>query len=362
MTKRAFYFLLFILCSLGVKAQIGGSNVYNFLDFSYSSRIAALGGSLISVHDDDPTLINYNPSYISKRHNNSLSLNFTDYFSDVNYGSALYSRSFKKAGSFALEMRYVGYGRFIETDEIENQLGYFSANDLAMTVGWGRQLDSNFSIGANLKMIYCTYESYTSFGLAADVAGSYYNSKKNISLTLLFKNIGSELKTFTPGNYEKTPFDIQFAFSQRFQHLPVRYHISLHSLYKWDMAYVGEDDPFLETDALTGDVQYPSNVSRFFDNFFRHFIFGIEIIPSKYLSIQLAYNHNQHQEMKIPQKNSFAGFSYGFMLNIKSIRVGFSRSHYAVGAVPNYFTFAANIDELAKLSKDKKAKKIERLN
>lgn len=362
MIKRFYYFLLICLFSSGVKAQTGGNNIYNFLDFSYSSRIAALGGSLISVYDDDPTLINYNPSYIGKRHNNSLALNFTDFFSNVNYGSALYSHTFKKAGSFALEMRYVGYGKFISTDEIGNQLGFFGANDLAMTIGWGRQLDSNFSIGANLKMIYCAYESYSSFGLALDVAGSYYNPKKNISLTLLFKNIGSELKAFTPGNFEKTPFDIQIAFSQRFKYLPVRYHISLHSLYKWDMAYVGENDPFLETDALTGDIKYPSNVSRFFDNFFRHMIFGIEIIPTKYLSIQFAYNHNQHQEMKIPQKKSFAGFSYGFMIDIKSIKIGFSRSHFAVGAVPNYFTFAANIDELAKLSKNKKTKKLERLN
>jgi hypothetical protein len=194
MIKRFLYFLLICLFSSGVKAQTGGNNIYNFLDFSYSSRIAALGGSLISVYDDDPTLINYNPSYISKRHNNAISLNFTDFFSNVSYGSALYSHTFKKAGSFALEMRYVGYGKFISTDEIGNQLGYFGANDLAMTLGWGRQLDSNFSIGANLKMIYCAYESYSSFGLALDVAGSYYNPKKNISLTLLFKNMDPNSK------------------------------------------------------------------------------------------------------------------------------------------------------------------------
>lgn len=362
MTKKALFFLIPFFCSLATYAQIGGNSIYKFLDFSFSARMAALGGSLISVYDDDPSLIQYNPSSIGTRHHNSLAFNFTDYFANVNYASALYSRTFKKAGSFAMEMRYVGYGTFTQTDEIGNHLGNFSANDIAMTVGWGRQLDSSFSIGANLKMIYCAYESYTSFGIAADVAGSYFNRKKNLSLTLLFKNIGSELKTFTPGNFEKVPFDIQLAFSQRFQHLPVRYHISLHSLYKWDMAYNGEKNPLLETDALTGEIKYPSKVSRFFDNFFRHFIFGIEIEPSKYFSLQFAYNHNRHQEMKIPQKNSFAGFSYGFMLNIKSIRVGFSRSHYAVGAVPNYITFAANIDELAKISKDKKAKKLERLN
>ena len=362
MIKRFIFFAAVLLSLFQVQAQIGGGNVYNFLDFSYSSRIAALGGSLISVKDSDPSCISYNPSYITPIHHNTLALHFTNYFANVGYGSALYSYTFKKAGSFAFEMRYIGYGKFTGTDVLGNETGDFTAGDYAMTAGWGRKLSDKFSIGANMKLIYAGYESYHSFGFAVDVAGSYYNEAKRLSLTLLVKNIGSELKSFTPGNYEKVPFDIQFALSQRFEHLPVRYHISLHSLYRWDMAYRGSSDPFLEKDALTGEYKYPSKVSHFFDNFFRHFIFGIEIEPSKYFSIQLAYNHNRHQEMKIPQKSSMAGFSYGFNIDIRSIRFGFSRAHYAVGAVPNYFTFSINIDEASKMSKDNKKKKLERLN
>lgn len=361
MNKRIFILISLLAFLFEGFSQIGGHNVYSFLNYSYSSRAAALGGGLISVHDNDPTLIMQNPSYISPDHHNSLMLNGVDYFSNTGYGAALYSRTFNKVGSFAAEMRFIGYGNFVGADELGNETGNFFAGDYALTVGWGRQLGKNFSIGTNLKAIYCGYESYSSFGLAVDVAGSYYNPEKRISLSLLFKNIGSELKPFTPGNYEPLPFDIQLAFSQKFAHLPVRYHISLHSLYRWNMATLQSSDAFLDTDIDTGEPKYPSKTAQFFDNFFRHIIFGLEIEPIKYFSIQLSYNHNRHQEMKIPQKSSMAGFSYGFMINIHAISIGFSRSHYAVGAVPNYITFSTNFDELAKLSKENKKKKLEKI-
>lgn len=355
------FFLLFFFAGFCAQAQSGDTYAYSFLTFSPSARLSAMGGKLISVHDDDPSLILYNPSSIRKDFHTSLFANFTDYFGDAFYGSALYSHTFKKAGSFAFGMQAVSYGKFTKTDVNGFEEGKFTAGDYVLTAGWGRQLDSTWSIGASLKLIYSDYESYRSFGFACDVAGSYHNPKKGISLTLLFQNIGSQLKPYTTGNFEKLPFDIEFAFSQRLKHLPVRYHITAHSLYKWNLAYVGPNDPTLETDGVTGNIKYPSKASQFFDNFFRHLVFGIEIIPSKYFSLQFAYNHQRHQEMKIPQKRSFAGFSYGFSINIHSIQIGFSRMHYAVGAVPNYFTFSCNIEELSKLSKENKAKKLQRV-
>lgn len=343
-------------------AQTGGNSVYNFLNFSYSTRLSALGNNLVSVHDDDPSLIILNPSSIGLRHDNMMSMNFTDYFTNTNCASVLYSHSFPKLGSFAAEMRCVGYGSFTGTDESGLETGKFSAGDYALTLGWGRQLDPHFSIGANLKFVFCDYESYHSFGLAVDVAGSYYNANKQLSVTLLAKNIGSELKPFTPGNLEPLPFDLQLAMSQRLQHLPVRYHISLHSLYRWNMNYYGKENPFLETDAITNELIYPSKAAQFFDNMFRHVVVGLELEPSKYFSLQLAYNHNVHQEMKIVSRYSLAGFSYGISVNIKPVRVGFARAHYAPGATPNYITFALDFNEISKMSKERKATKLQRTN
>lgn len=360
--KNAFCFLL-VLCSVVTcMAQTGGRYVYNFLNYSFSCREAALGGGLISVRDEDPSLLFNNPSLISPDHHTSLLVNATDYFSNAAYGTAAYSHTFKKAGSMLFGVQFVNYGKFNGYDEAGNETGSFSAGDYAFHWGWGRRLDSCFSIGAALNLIYSGYESYHSFGFAVDVAASYYNADKRLSLTLMAKNIGSQLKPYTPGNYEPVPFDLQFALSQRLSHLPVRYHISLHSLYRWKMLNIGSYEPFCETDAITGDIRYPNKASQFFDNFFRHFTFGLEIMPVKQLSIFVSYNHNRHQEMKIPQGKSLAGFSYGFMINIQSIQIGFSRSHFAAGATPNYFTFACNIGHLSEMSKEKKVKKLQRLN
>lgn len=363
MFKNYIFIVFFALGSLNLFPQVGGKYIYNFLNVSYSASTSALGGGLVATNDLDPTLINYNPSLLSPEYHTALTVNCVDYYNSGIYASALYAHTFDKLGSFSFEMRTINYGKFSYTNEYEETLGSFYAGDYAATVGWGRKLDSTFSIGANLKIILSDYEDYSSFGIAADVAATYRNSKKNIALSLLVKNIGSEIKPFTAGNYQKIPFDIQLAFSQKLQHLPVRYHISLHSLYKWKMGYVGENDPLLEVDAIDGTPKYPSTFSQGANNFFRHFIFGIEIIPVKYISIFVSYNHNRNREMYIPQKRTMAGFSYGFFVNIKNIRFGYARAKYATGATPNVFSFSVNLKDLSELSKENKSKKtLKRIN
>ena len=360
MKIRQIYTILILWLSIPVMswAQVGGNYIYNFLNFNTSSRQAALGGTLLAVYDDDPSLILYNPSLIGARHHTALEVSAVDYFSNAAYGSAMYSHTFKKVGSFAYGMQFVNYVKFTMTDESGYEQGYFHAGDYAATIAWGRQLDSCFSIGANLKLIYSAYESYQSFGLAVDVAASYVNHKRQLALSLLARNIGSPIVTYVTGQYEKIPFDLQLAFSQKFKFMPVRYHISLHHLYRWKMRYVGDSDPLLEYDVMAESYIYPSKAAQFFDNMFRHLTFGIEIIPVKYLSLYVSYNHNRRQEMYIPQKRTLAGFSYGFMIDIHSIRIGFSRAHYATGATPNFFNFSVNINELAKLSSERKERKL----
>ena len=114
---------------MGAPAQTGGKFVYNFLNLSYSSRITSLGGSLVSVHDDDPTLSLTNPSFISERQHNTLALNYTDYFAHNGAMSAVYSHTFPKAGSFAVGVYGLAYGSFRGADENGAETGMFSAGD-----------------------------------------------------------------------------------------------------------------------------------------------------------------------------------------------------------------------------------------
>ena len=152
---KKFVIGFFLVCSMvSGYAQLGKNSVYNLLNYSYSARNSGLGGGLMSAYSDDPTLLFQNPSTISDRFHTSLGVNFVDYFSNVAYGSAFYSHTFKKWGSFAFEMRYVGFGTFTQTDESGNVIGSFTAGDYAGTIGWGRKLSDKLSLGANLKLIY----------------------------------------------------------------------------------------------------------------------------------------------------------------------------------------------------------------
>ena len=153
MKKIIVVFLVFI--SVVSNAQIGGSNTYEFLNIPISARVAALGGSVIAVNDNDPTLSFTNPSLLNKEMNGMLTLSYLNYFSDINHGFFSYVKDYKRAGTFSLGMKYLNGGTVLETDEGGNEFGNFSmASEYAFVLGWAKQIDTSFSVGANLKPIY----------------------------------------------------------------------------------------------------------------------------------------------------------------------------------------------------------------
>lgn len=176
--KRISAILFSVFFTVNVFGQTGGNNTYEFLNLPTSARVAALGSNFLAANDDDLSLAVINPSLIGENLHHQISLSFAEYISDVNYGTVAYSHTFKKAGSFATALQFINYGRFIEADETGLTYGNFSGGEYAFTLGWGRKLHKNFLLGADLKMIYSQLEKYNSFGLAVDVAGTYFSEKK----------------------------------------------------------------------------------------------------------------------------------------------------------------------------------------
>ena len=224
--NRVYFLLYFLIFSLffgfTAKAQIGGRYAYSFLEKPLSARVAALGGNVAAIRDGDINLALANPSLINSRMSGAFSLAYIDFFDDINYGYAQYGRTFKKAGSFVATMQYYNYGTFDYADETGNVSGTFTASDAALTIGWGRQLDSSFSIGAAGKLIYSHYESYSSFGFAVDVAGSY-RTKSGLDMSIVVRNIGMQSSTYVPDNRDPLPFDLQYVLTKRLDHVPFRF-------------------------------------------------------------------------------------------------------------------------------------------
>lgn len=334
------FLLAFPLITLG---QIGGDNTYEFLNLTSSPRIAAMGSDFLAINDNDITLVSTNPSILNPGMHNYLGVSYVDFYSDINYGHAAYSRTFNNVGSFFGSINYINYGNFTYADQAGMQGGNFHAGETAVNLGWGRQLDSLFSIGSTLKFIYSSFESYNSYGLAVDVAGSYTSRDRSFVASLIAKNIGTQLKTYEGGNSEPLPFELQLGLSKRLKHLPFRYSIIYNHLEKWDLRY--EDPSTQQVDPITGDVVQSSGFEEFADNLMRHIVFGAELIISKNFSLRGGYNYRRRQELKVADKTSTVGFSWGFGFRVSKFHFSYARSTYHLVGSPNYITVTTSLSD-----------------
>lgn len=342
-------FIIFIfLFSVHAVAQIGGNGTYKFLNMPSSARIAAMGGNFLAINDDDITLTLTNPSLISEDMHNKMGLSFIDYFTDINYGFAQYARTFDKAGSFVGTLQYINYGEFQEADEAGVLYGTFSAGEYALNIGWGRKLTPRWAIGSNLKFIYSHLESYNSFGMAVDLAGSYFSKDELFTSSLIFRNIGYQIVAYRSGDHEPLPFEIQAGLSKRFEHIPFRVSVLLTNLQKWNLRYENPVNPSGGIDPITGEANEINGIDEFADNLMRHVVVGGEVIIAKVLSLQGSYNYQRRQEMKIPQKLSTVGFSWGIGLRLRQFQFNYARSAYHLVGSPNYITVAVDLGGFGK--------------
>jgi hypothetical protein len=344
---RSIAFILLLLAdTFAVDAQIGGNNTYEFLNLTNPARTAALGSSnFLAIKDNDISLMLANPSLITTEVNNRLALSFTDSYTDINYGFAMFGKDFGKAGSFVGSMQFANYGKFTYADASGVTAGEFNAGEYAFNIGWGRKLDSVFSIGANFKTIYSSFESYSSFGLAVDVAGSYQN-KNGFTMSLAARNIGRQLTVYSDGNPEPLPFELQFGMSKRLKHLPFRYSLVLSHLEKWDLTYTDPNDHTV--DPLTGEQLNGSSKSGFLDKAMRHVIIGGEFMPGKFLSLRLGYNYQRRQELKLASRPATVGFSWGIGLKISKFNFSYARATYHLAGSANYITLSTNLGDFFK--------------
>ncbi len=345
--KHKIIFLLLLtglFCHAQVHGQTFGTYAYTFLEEPVSARLAALGSNMAAIDDNNINIAFVNPSFISPAINNDLSLTYVNYFAGINYGMVQYSRTFNKVGSFLLGIRYMNYGKFDYADDAGNRGGTFGAADYAMSIGWGRQLNPHFSIGATGKLIYSHYETYHSAGIAVDVAGTY-KSNTNWIFSLVGSNIGLQLRSFVPGNTAPLPFDLQLAVSKKLEHVPFRFSFVYDHVERWNISYYNIANPPGGVDPLTGKPLALTGFSKFSDQLMRHIIIGGELLIGKHLALRGSYNYRRRKELSINQRIGMVGFSWGLGLKVSHFSINYSRSTYHRAGSPNYFTISTSLDD-----------------
>ena len=339
MKKKVLIFLFIIIIASPSFSQTGGDKIYEFLNLTHSGLISSLGGTNVSLHGNNLNLAYHNPALLNAGMNKSLALNYVNYFAGINYGLAMYSRSYPGTGNFAAGLTYLNYGSFTETDASGIVTGDFSAAEYAFSMIYSREIDSLFSVGVNFKPVLSHLEKYTSLGFAFDLGASWHNSSNLFSTGIVIKNIGYQVTTYAGEPHQKLPFEIQAGISQGLSHAPFRFSLTLRHLEKFDLTY--------QYNESTSAVNKKTS-SDFMENIMRHIILGAELIPHKNFYFSAGYNYQRRRELQIESKVSTVGFSWGFGINTSILNIEFGRATYHLAGSSNNISLIVRPDLIYK--------------
>lgn len=263
-----------------------------------------------------------------------VAFNYNNFVGDINLYQMAYAHSLKQYGTAAIDVQTYNYGKFEGYDELGQKTTSFRANDNCINLTYAKPMaDSMFNIGISLKTIISQYDVYKSFGNAIDFGVTYHN-KKDLTLSLLVRNVGFIWKDYSNNGFkENLPNDVQLGISKKVPKAPFRLFLLYDQLLKWDLSYVSPVDTTGKYSSLntsdktqdsTGFQRFKVRAGKYSDNFMRHVVVGTEIVLSKNFNLQVAYNYRRQREMTLPERRGANGLSFGFNLRVK--RFGFSYS------------------------------------
>lgn len=317
MNIKIFSLLLAVLPATALAQEY--ASAFNTLRLPASSHAAALGGQNVTLIEDEPTAGWYNPALYANVSDLSAGLDFMTYAAGSTWMGAHFVKAFGERHTMAVGAQYMNYGKMDETDEAGNTLGQFSAKDIVIGAGYSYLLSDRWTGGANLKMMVSNLADYTALAAAVDVGVNYYDDENDLSVSASLQNIGTQLKAYHDGQRTHLPFTLALGFSKGMAHLPVRFHVTMTDVTRWKSSY------YVLPENKDKDK---SDKVGFGKKALNHFVLGLDILPTDYLSLSVGYNFRRAYELKASGSSHLAGLSAGAGVNVKHFKFGVSYAKY----------------------------------
>lgn len=338
-------------------AQVtGGRHAFEFLRFSNSPHVSALGGIVPASDGRDVAFTLQNPALLSPRYHNSLGLNYNIYYAGIGVANLQYAYHVEPLKTdFSLGVQYLNYGAFDATDIFGNTMGEVRAADYSVNLSASRQYLSRWRYGATLKYAGSRLGDRSGIAVLADVGIVYEDTANLLTIGLVAKNMGFTVKRYNPARQaEPLPFDLQLGISKQLRNVPLRLYLVAHHLYEWDIRYNNPADRV--SNVLFGEEDSDdANKIFFFDKFFRHLNFGGELILAKKLTISAAYSHLRRSELGYSELKGLAGFSFGAGLDLNKLQIRYARSYMATAGAYNELGISFQLNRLFGIGKKTEA-------
>ncbi len=331
-----------------MKAQtIGGNTVFNFLRLPATPQLTALGGINVSQISNDIGLAFNNPALLRKEMHTQMNAVFNSLYSGIrSYNLSLGYYHAKSNTNFLWGLNYLNYGSVQQTDASGNLLGQFRPTDWVMQLSASRTYLEKWNYGVTLKFIHSNYGQYRSTGIAADVGIVYRDSANFFSVSVVAKNMGTQLKKYDGTDPDDLPFDLQAGITKRLENSPFSFSFTAHHLHRFDIRY--NDAGFNADNGFEKD----STKKFTFDKLFRHFVLSATIYLGDNVEVAAGYNYLRRKELNIEQAgNGLTGFSLGVALLLKKLQVRYARSHYQNNTAYNQFGLNITLNQYFGLGK-----------
>ena len=304
--------LISLLCVWPTAAQ-ESQTAYNFLRLPVSANVAALGGENITLTDDDATLIFHNPSLINGVSDRTINLNYMTYMEGAKTASAAYVMAAGDRATWGVTGQYMDYGTMRQTTAVNEDLGTFSARDIAIGGSFAYALTNALSGGITAKVISSHIAGYSSLAVGFDLGLNYLNEGGDLSISAVARNLGGQVKAYDD-TFDRIPFDLQLGISKRLGNAPLRFSATLSRLNDWDEA------------------------------FGRHMAIGVDVLLSDQIYIAAGYNFRSASQMKINDGDGSsahgAGLSLGAGLQLERFKLNIGYGKYHVSASSLLFNIA----------------------
>jgi len=304
---------------------LGGSAAYNFLQLPNTPQLSALGGINVSAITNDAGMAFNNPALLRPDMHQQLHVSFNNMYAGVkNYHSVFAYRHEQWKTNFAAGVHFIDYGSVTQADAAGNTFGEFHPVDYAAQLSASRSYGEKWNYGISIKFISSRYGVYRSNAIAMDAGIAYYDTARLFQVSLLMKNMGTQLKKYMNSRSDDLPFDIQAGITKKLAGAPVQFSLTAHHLHQFNIAY--NDTAFNNSNGL-GQDDHQKSFS--IDKLFRHLVAAGQVLVGNKIELTLAYNYLLHKELVIANTaNGFTGLSIGVGAIFKKIQLRYARSHY----------------------------------
>ena len=191
---------------------------------------------------------------------------------------------------------------------MHEDLGDFSARDIAIGGTFAYELTERISGGITAKFITSTIAGYNSLGVGVDLGLNYLDVERGWSVSTVARNLGGQIKAYDD-EFERIPFDLQVGASKRLLNSPLRFHATMSRLTDWS------------------------------EGIGRHLAIGVDVLLGENIYVAAGYNFRKASEMKITDSEGSsahgAGLTLGAGLSLQrfKLHLGWGKYHVSTSSL-----------------------------